>query len=222
MSEPALVGVITADGTFTARYLHWAGHSADTVADLRAIWADRFGRDTTATVAALLRHDWHSLCPRDQHRRPPAGTIAVPGVGHALTPPQPLVRGHLTTATRHGYTEWMYLIDAEAQTVRVFEATVHDRWLPHSLHPLDPDTAPTPPGGRYRRGDRIVLEHTNDPHTQLRPGAQGTVTTDQPLAGIVAVTWDSGSTLAMLLDAGDRIRLLAPGPEASGPAEHSS
>ncbi|MDG4795027.1 hypothetical protein [Micromonospora sp. WMMD1082] len=142
MSEPALVGAITADGTFTARYLHWAGHPSDTVAALRVIWADHFGRDTTATVDCLLSRDWHSLCPTCRHRRPPAATVAVAGVGHALATQQlvargPVVRGHVATAARHHDTEWMYLIDAAAHTIRVYEATVHDRWLPHSLHPLD-------------------------------------------------------------------------------------
>jgi hypothetical protein len=214
LSEPALVGVITADGTFTARYLHWAGNSTDTVAALRAIWTDHFGRDTTATVSALLSHDWYSLCPACKHRRPPA-TTTVTGVGHALVEAQPPVRGNVATAARHGYTEWMYLIDAEARTIRVYEATVHDRWLPHSLHPLDAATALAPPGGRYRRGDRVVLEHTNDPHTQLRPGDQGTVAFDQRESSTVSIVWDSGFSLAMLLDAGDRIRLLNPSPEAT-------
>jgi hypothetical protein len=70
LSEPALVGAITAGGIFTARYLHWAGRSADTVADLRVIWANTFGRDTAATIAALLSHDWYTLCPACRHRRP--------------------------------------------------------------------------------------------------------------------------------------------------------
>ncbi|MFY1674065.1 hypothetical protein ACN27G_29635 [Plantactinospora sp. WMMB334] len=58
------------------------------------------------------------------------------------------MRGHVDTAEPHGYTAWMYLIDAEARTIRVYEAAVHDRWLPHSLHPLDPHTAAAPSGGR--------------------------------------------------------------------------
>ncbi|WP_281906105.1 DUF4314 domain-containing protein [Phytohabitans aurantiacus] len=214
MSEPALVGVITADGTFTARYLHWAGNPTDAVAALRAIWTDQFGRDTAATVSTLLGHDWFSLRPTGKHRRPPA-TTAVTGVGHALAAAHPPVRGNVATAARHDYTEWMYLIDAAAQTIRVYEATVHDRWLPHSLHPLDPNTPPAPPDGRYRHGDRVVLEHTNDPHTQLRPGDQGTVAFDQRDSSTVSIVWDSGSTLAMLLDAGDRIRLLTQSPDTT-------
>lgn len=212
LSEPALVGAITADGMFTARYLHWAGSPTDTVAALRAIWADRFGRDTTAAVAALHSHDWHTLCPACKHRRPPAGTVTIAGVGHALATQQlmaraPVVRGHVANAARHGYTEWMYLIDRAAQTIRVYEATVHDRWLQHSQHPLDPATSPATAGRWYRRGDRVVLEHTNDPDIELRQGDQGTVAFDQT----VTIEWDSGPTLVM--PPGNRIRLLVSSPD---------
>jgi hypothetical protein len=226
LSEPALVGAIIADGMFTARYLHWTGTPTDTVAALRAIWADHFGRDTTAMVAALLSHDWHSLCPACQHRRPPAATVAIAGVGHALATQQlvargPAVRGHVANAARHGYTEWMYLIDVARRTIRVYEATVHDRWLQHSQHPLDPDTPPATAGRRYRRGDRVVLEHTNDPHTELRHGDQGTVAVDPHDDSTVSIVWDSGSTLAMFLDAGDRIRPLTPNPDTTNPREEN-
>jgi hypothetical protein len=180
LSEPALVGVITADGTFHARYLHWAGTPTDTVAALRTIWADHFARDTTAITAALLDHDWDRLCPACQHRRtkatPVTGTpvtVTVTGIGHALAAAQPPVQGSIATADRHGYTEWMYLIDAEAQTIRVYEATIHDRWLPHSEHPLS-HGAPPATGRRYRRGDRVALEFIgDDEYVVLRPGDQG-------------------------------------------------
>ena len=65
----------------------------------------------------------------------------------------------------------------------------------------------------YQRGDRIALEYTADPHTRLRPGDEGTVTRYDPGPGQLDVCWDSGSTLSMLLNDGDRVRLvtLAPG-----------
>jgi hypothetical protein len=216
LSEPALVGLINADGTFTARYLHWAGIPTETVAGLRTIWADHFGRDTTALTAALLDRDWDRLCPACRHRQTKAIPVAVPGVGHALAAAQPPVQGSIATAERHGYTEWMYLIDDEAWTVRVYEATVHDRWLLHSLHPLDPGTAPALPYGPFRRGDRVVLEHTTDPESQLRPGDQGTVVGDQT----VNIRWDSGATWAMPI--GDRIRLLAPDPDTLTPRQEEN
>ena len=62
----------------------------------------------------------------------------------------------------------------------------------------------------YRRGDRIALEYTADPHTRLQPGDQGTVTGYDPKLSQLSVRWDSGSTLAMLLHDGDRVRLITP------------
>src|SRR6185437_14528835 len=68
--------------------------------------------------------------------------------------------------------------------------------------------------GRFERGDRVALEHTDDPHTRLRPGDEGTVTRYDPETGQLGVRWDSGSTLSMLLNDGDRVRLLTPAPGA--------
>jgi hypothetical protein len=68
--------------------------------------------------------------------------------------------------------------------------------------------------GRFERGDRIALQHTGDPDTRLRPGDEGTVTRYHPGLAQLDVRWDSGSTLSMLLDEGDRVRLIAPAPQA--------
>ena len=68
--------------------------------------------------------------------------------------------------------------------------------------------------GRFERGDRVALEHTDDPDTRLRPGDEGTVTRYDPGLGQLDVNWDSGSTLSMLLNDGDRVRLITPAPEA--------
>jgi Domain of unknown function (DUF4314) len=74
--------------------------------------------------------------------------------------------------------------------------------------PGDPPAMTSPIA--YQRGDRIVLVHTGDPHTRLRPGDQGTVTRWDPAHGQLDIRWDSGSTLAMLLADGDRVRLITP------------
>ena len=66
--------------------------------------------------------------------------------------------------------------------------------------------------GRFERGDRVALERTDDPDTRLRPGDEGTVTRYDPKLGQLGVRWDSGSTLSMLLDDGDRVRLITPAP----------
>jgi hypothetical protein len=73
-------------------------------------------------------------------------------------------------------------------------------------------TSPAP----YQPGDRIALIRTDDPHTRLRAGDEGTVTGYDPRLGQLAVRWDDGSTLAMLLHDGDRVRLITP--PASTPA----
>ncbi|WP_435204959.1 DUF4314 domain-containing protein [Micromonospora sp. bgisy143] len=57
----------------------------------------------------------------------------------------------------------------------------------------------------YETGQRVALVHTSDPYTLLRPGDTGTVRRHDQRQNIVEVTWDSGSTLSMCLDAGDRI-----------------
>ena len=70
----------------------------------------------------------------------------------------------------------------------------------------------------FSPGDRVELVATTDPYTRLRPGDRGTVTgvTDTP-EPTIDIAWDNGSTLAILPDTGDRVRLL-PGNDADPPA----
>jgi hypothetical protein len=73
----------------------------------------------------------------------------------------------------------------------------------------------------YQRGDRIALVHTTDPYTRLTPGTAGTVTGYDDRLGQLAVAWDDGSTLSMLLRDGDQVRLItpaAPGAAREDPA----
>ncbi|MEU4166171.1 DUF4314 domain-containing protein [Streptomyces sp. NPDC026665] len=58
----------------------------------------------------------------------------------------------------------------------------------------------------YKKGDRLALVHTTDPHTELKPGDQGTVTGFDAGLSILYVAWDSGSGLSMLLADGDEVR----------------
>jgi hypothetical protein len=53
----------------------------------------------------------------------------------------------------------------------------------------------------FKKGDRVELVSTTDPHTNLLPGAQGEVYSVRRVLDDVAVgvRWDSGSTLSMLL-----------------------
>jgi hypothetical protein len=61
--------------------------------------------------------------------------------------------------------------------------------------------APSP----YRPGDRVALVHCTDTATRLKAGDLGTVRRVDSL-GTIHVDWDSGSTLGIILEAGDRIR----------------
>jgi len=58
----------------------------------------------------------------------------------------------------------------------------------------------------YQRGERVVLVFTDDPHTTLRPGDEGTVRRYDTTLNVVDVNWDNGSRLSMWLNDGDRIR----------------
>lgn len=67
-----------------------------------------------------------------------------------------------------------------------------------------------------------MIERTNDPHTELRPGDQGTVAVDQHDDSTASIVWDTGgSTRSMLFDAGDRIRLLTATPDITNPGEEN-
>ena len=56
-------------------------------------------------------------------------------------------------------------------------------------------------------GQQVRLVCCNDPYTELRPGAIGTVMFVDPL-GTLHVRWDSGSTLGLLYVDGDRWEVL--------------
>lgn len=60
----------------------------------------------------------------------------------------------------------------------------------------------------YQPGQRISLVITTDPHTELRPGDEGTVRSYDTRLQQLEVTWDSGSRLSMLLDDGDEVTVL--------------
>ena len=98
---------------------------------------------------------------------------------------------------------------------------------PSALNPRPLDTRKESPDARLRRdrrarmsyqtGDRVALVQTSDPYTRLTPGTAGTVTGYDGRLGQLAVTWDDGSTLSMLLRDGDHVRLIAPArPPAAG------
>ncbi|MBM0255765.1 hypothetical protein [Micromonospora sp. 4G55] len=140
MSCSTLIGVTASGGAYAVRWLHWGGDPAQMLPQLRRIWRHTFDRRTLATGEALLRHDWLTLdYPRHPGR---GGQRPVPGVGVTAGLQDGIRRGRVDDPIA-GYLEWMYLIDVATDTVVVYEATCHGRWLRHSRHLLDPDS-----GGR--------------------------------------------------------------------------
>ena len=137
MGHPALIGATAPDGGYTARYLHWSDHPDRLIPVLRQIWTDTFGTATTGMVEALLARDWSSLSAKPSSSVFPL--LVVAGVGHESpggTRPRPY-RGRIATADS-GDMEWLYLIDTGTDTITVYEATYHQRWLRHSVHQLQP------------------------------------------------------------------------------------
>lgn len=135
MSTRTLIGVAAPRGACTTRYLHHGAHPDTLVPLLRHIWRGH-DSDSNRLAAALLAEDWSQL---SADRQPVWPGQFVPGLGYPSpggTRPRPtsvrltdLIKGHL---------EWLYILHPDTDTVTVYEATVHDRWLRHSLHHLDP------------------------------------------------------------------------------------
>jgi hypothetical protein len=57
------------------------------------------------------------------------------------------------------------------------------------------------------RGRRVRLIFTDDPMTGLMPGSEGTISKVDD-AGVLHVSWDDGSQLALIAAEGDRWELL--------------
>ncbi|MFD6754901.1 DUF4314 domain-containing protein [Micromonospora gifhornensis] len=74
----------------------------------------------------------------------------------------------------------------------------------------------------YQPGQRVALVHTSDPYTLLRPGDTGTVRRHDQQHHTVDVTWDSGSTLSMCLDDGDRIEPLTTTASTGDPVDDAA
>jgi hypothetical protein len=149
MSTRTLIGVAAPRGACTVRYLHHGAQPVTLVPLLRHIWRGQ-DSDSNRLAAALLAEDWSHLST-DRHST--GRDRVVPGIGYPSpggTRPHP-ARIRLTDRI-DGYLEWLYLLHPDTDTVTVYEATVHARWLRHSLHHLDPVdelfvVEPDPAGG---------------------------------------------------------------------------
>ena len=143
MADRGYIG-IPDNGGVTARYLHWADAPATLIPTLRAIW-EGLRRDSHRMAAALLAEDWSHLSAEEQQTGP---YTIVPGIGRPSpggTRPQParIFIGHAIKVN----LGWLYVVDPETDSVTVYEATVHDRWLRHSVHQLRASVDISTPAG---------------------------------------------------------------------------
>jgi hypothetical protein len=134
MGDRSYLGIPAKQGV-TVRYLHFGDSPLFLIPTLRTIWTG-LGRDSHHLAQELLAEDW-SFLTADQHASSPGPF--VPGIGRPSwggTRPQPaLIRLNATIGADIG---WLYVLNPDIDIVTVYEATVHDRWLRHSLHLLDP------------------------------------------------------------------------------------
>ncbi|MFJ2081292.1 DUF4314 domain-containing protein [Micromonospora chokoriensis] len=86
----------------------------------------------------------------------------------------------------------------------------------------NPDDRSASTMASYEPGQRVALVHTSDPYTRLRPGDIGTVRRHDQRRNIVEVSWDSGSTLSMCLDDGDRIAPATTAPPTGDPVAEAA
>jgi hypothetical protein len=137
VSTPTLIGVTAPGGAYTARYLHWGDHPQVLVPMLRRIWSTTFATDTAAMTAAVLARDWSSL-DADARRGRLVRETPIRGVGYPAPSSEPTPRTGALGENVDGFLEWLYLVAVATDTVVVYEATRHDRWLRHSRHRLNP------------------------------------------------------------------------------------
>jgi hypothetical protein len=140
MADRGYIG-IPENGGVTARYIRWPEAPEILIPTLRGIWAG-LQYDTTRMAVALLAEDWSYLS--DDPRRGAGPYTIVPGVGRPSpggTTPRP---ARIRLADDIGAAlGWLYVVDPDEDLVTVYEATVHDRWLQHSVHELASGPAST-------------------------------------------------------------------------------
>src|SRR6266545_6088452 len=132
----SLIGIPGPDGhTLTARLFKQGRVPERILPLLRRIWRDVFDGDTHRFTDRLLAQDWALLDPGCAG--PVAGAFLVAGIGQMDWSGQPdRLRVDLHDPRAAIGHEWLYLIEGLDDTVLVFEASVHGRWLLHSRHPL--------------------------------------------------------------------------------------
>ena len=117
------------------RFVLYGGAPAEMLSVLAQLRRLTFAGDTTATLTAILAHDWTYLSAGvTAGRTEMHGDVAVPGVGMAMTEDsvikiqpkgaaadtKPEPAGVTFEALADSDTEWVYLIDPHTHTLGVY------------------------------------------------------------------------------------------------------
>ncbi|WP_327007641.1 hypothetical protein OHA72_10420 [Dactylosporangium sp. NBC_01737] len=166
MSASCLLGSPHPDGRTVTVVPVSAGHSPEQMLPLlRRVHSVAFDGETTSMVERLLTHGWLQLgidvptSATAEATFADAPTHTPLGLVYA-DPPAPF-HVRLGEPLQAGMAQWLYLLDARDDTVVVYEATVHGRWLRHSHHPLRL-TRPEPlPATIATTGDGAAARHVH-------------------------------------------------------------
>src|SRR5438067_4392134 len=156
----SLIGVPTGGGhTATARRLARGRVPRRMLPVLRRIWRDVFDGDTGRFTDRLLAQDWALLDPTAPARSPGHSWWRGSAASTDRSGQPDTVRVDLHDPRAAVGHDWLYLIEGLDDTVLVFEASVHGRWLPHSRHRLRADADGLESGAAPIVGDPATAAH---------------------------------------------------------------
>ena len=202
----SLIGVPTGGGhTATARRLARGRVPQRMLPVLRRTWRDVFDGDTGRFTDRLLAQDWALLDP--DCAGPVAGALLVAGIGRIHRGGRPdTVRVDLHDPRAALGHDWLYLIEGLDDTVLVFEASVHGRWLLHSRHRLQATADGLESGPAPIVGDPATAAHVGHGWSRAVVSLDGLhtawpaqVCTGEHARGVVVARFDT-DTLDEVID----------------------
>ncbi|GIJ64837.1 hypothetical protein [Virgisporangium aurantiacum] len=166
MSTSCLLGSPHSDGRTATVVKVSAGFPPEQMLPLlRQVHSVAFDGETTRMAERLLTHGWLQLgidlptSPTAEARF--AGVLTHTPLGLVYVDPPAPFQVRIGQPLQAGMAQWLYLLDERDDTVVVYEATVHGRWLRHSHHPLRL-TRPEPlPATIAAAGDAATARHVH-------------------------------------------------------------
>jgi hypothetical protein len=164
-----LIGITQPDNSYSARPLLLGDDPDHLVTLLRQLHHDADG--WAGLVPQLLEHTLGQLSTTARHDR--NDPTAVPGIGYTAPDDGCAHVDARITDLVPCDLNWLYLNDTATDTVVVYEATRHDRWLLHSRHDLNQhrDHQQTDAPLTHVPSLRVVTRQSTAPLAHLSMGA---------------------------------------------------